>query len=101
MEIDRAARTVRYRHVDGITRGMDVLWRLTPETGGTRIVIVHDWEGPRWPLIGGMAARLVIGPVFIHVVAGRTLEGVRAAAERGSEPMAAGSGPAPMAGSGP
>lgn len=84
METDPAARTVRYRHVRGITRGMDVEWRVTPEDGGARVTILHEWDGPGWPLIGGLAARWVIGPRFVHVVAGRTLEGVKRAVEAGA-----------------
>jgi hypothetical protein len=82
MRCDREARRVFYRHVRGITAGMDVVWELDPAPGGTRARIVHEWEGPRWPLIGGFAADAVIGPVFIHHIASRTLAGVAAAAER-------------------
>lgn len=89
MHTDTERASVRYRHVDGITRGMDVVWRIEPGTEGTRIVILHDWRGPGWPWIGGFAARRVIGPHFIHVVAGRTLEGIR----RHVEGRAAGGAP--------
>lgn len=93
MVTDEEAGQVRYRHVDGITRGMDVLWELRPleeepgpsrrPDGGprTRVVVLHDWEGPDWPLIGGLAARRVIGPHFVKVVADRTLAGIRRAVE--------------------
>jgi ribosome-associated toxin RatA of RatAB toxin-antitoxin module len=67
---------VRYRHIRGITRGMDVIWRLVPEGSRTRVTIVHEWDGPRWPLISGVAANLVIGPVFVHGIASRTLAGI-------------------------
>jgi ribosome-associated toxin RatA of RatAB toxin-antitoxin module len=76
MRIDRAAKAVHYRHVRGITAGMDVVWRIEPANGGTEVTIVHDWSGPRWPLIGPGAARWVIGPVFIHGIASRTLAGI-------------------------
>src|SRR6266513_962333 len=33
--------------------------------------------GPAWPLLGPLAARLVIGPVFIHGIASRTLAGLK------------------------
>ena len=46
------------------------------------VTIVHEWSGPAWPLIGSIAANLVIGPVFIHYIAGRTLAGVKQEAER-------------------
>jgi len=48
------------------------------------VTIVHDWPGPRWPLIGRAAASWVIGPVFIHGIASRTLAGIRRAVEAGS-----------------
>ena len=81
MRVDRAARAVHYRHVRGITAGMDVVWRLEPAGDDTEVTIVHDWAGPPWPLVGGAAAAWVIGPVFIHGIASRTLAGIRRAVE--------------------
>lgn len=74
-------REVRYRHVAGVTRWMDVLWSIAAEGTGTRATIVHEWTGPPWPLIGGIAANLVIGPIFVSGIASRTLAGIRRAAE--------------------
>lgn len=74
-------REVRYRHVAGVTRGMDVLWSVVAEGTGTRATIVHEWTGPPWPLIGGIAANLVIGPIFVSGIASRTLAGICRAAE--------------------
>ena len=76
MRIDSRERTVRYRHVRGITSGMDVIWQLEPDAGGTRVTIVHQWDGPAWPLVGPVAAAWVIGPVFVHGIASRTLSGI-------------------------
>jgi hypothetical protein len=72
---------VRFRHVAGITRGMDVEWSFWPEGAGTLVRIVHVWDGPRWPVVGPMAATAVIGPVFVHGIASRTLAGLGRAAE--------------------
>ena len=86
MDHDPDARTVTYRHVDGITTGMDVVWRVTPREDGTTLLsIVHEWDGPGWPLIGGFAAEHVIGPHFVSHIAGRTLAGVTRAAERSGQ----------------
>jgi coenzyme Q-binding protein COQ10 len=83
MEHDEVGRVVRYRHVRGVTRGMDVLWEVKPHgKGGSHLRIVHEWAGPTWPVVGGVAAELVIGPLFISHIAGRTLAGVAAEAER-------------------
>jgi ribosome-associated toxin RatA of RatAB toxin-antitoxin module len=83
MIVDRAAHTVRYRHIRGITKGMDVLWSLLPRPDGLEVTITHWWDGPAWPLIRVPAASLVIGPVFIHAIARRTLAGLARVAERG------------------
>jgi hypothetical protein len=55
---------------------MDVEWRLKSIGAETEVEIVHVWTGPAWPLIGPAAATLVIGPVFIHGIASRTLAGL-------------------------
>jgi ribosome-associated toxin RatA of RatAB toxin-antitoxin module len=77
--------SIRFRHVRGVTSGMDVEWTFAPAVegrGGTLVRIVHVWNGPSWPLIGDVAARGVIGPVFVHGIASRTLAGLAQAAER-------------------
>ncbi len=77
-----ASPSIRFRHVRGVTKGMDVEWTFSPSNNGTLVRIVHVWNGPPWPLIGDVAARGVIGPVFIHGIASRTLAGLASAAER-------------------
>jgi uncharacterized membrane protein len=76
MWIDQEAPAVHYRHVRGITTGMDVVWQLRSSTEATEVTIVHEWSGPPWPLIGPAAATWVIGPVFIQGIASRTLAGI-------------------------
>ena len=82
MTIEPEVPRVRYRHVRGITTGMDVAWDFAPEAGGTRVTITHRWDGPAWPLIGRFAAEAVIGPIFVHGIASRTLAGIARVAER-------------------
>ncbi len=82
MTVDRRGREIRYRHIRGITRQMDVVWRLVEGPEGVAVTIVHEWRGPACALIGALAAQLVIGPVFIHGIASRTLAGIKREAER-------------------
>lgn len=79
---DGSTPSVRFRHIEGITTRMDVEWSFRPVTDGTHVTVLHVWDGPSWPLIGRIAARAVIGPVFVHGIASRTLEGLARAAER-------------------
>ncbi len=81
MWIEPEAHRVRYRHIRGITTGMDVEWTLTETADGIHVTIVHEWTGPRWPVIRRPAAEWVIGPVFVHGIASRTLAGIKRACE--------------------
>jgi ribosome-associated toxin RatA of RatAB toxin-antitoxin module len=81
MHLDTSRPAVHYRHVEGITTGMDVIWTFEPAGDGTLVRIVHDWNtGPAWPLPQPARRAIaggIIGPVFIHHVASRTLAGIR------------------------
>ena len=83
MWVRRNQLEVRYRHVRGVTTGMDVVWSIVAEGSGSRATIVHEWKGPPWPLIRGPVADWVIGPVFVRGIASRTLAGIGRAAEAG------------------
>lgn len=85
-----AERRIRYTHLRGITRGMEVEWRLEPEPDGTvAVTIVHDLD-LRWPVIGRPVARWVIGPLFVEAIAGQTLRRIKtlveSAADKGDVP---------------
>lgn len=71
---------IEFKHVGGITKGMEVEWLFTPQEDGVRVVIRHDLD-LKWPLIGGIAANYVIGPVFIESVASRTLARIKELSE--------------------
>jgi ribosome-associated toxin RatA of RatAB toxin-antitoxin module len=85
MSVDREAPSIRFRHVGGITKGMDVEWTFTPAAGGTDVRILHVWDGPRMPVVGMWAAMYLIGPVFVHGIASRTLAGLADVAERATK----------------
>jgi ribosome-associated toxin RatA of RatAB toxin-antitoxin module len=74
--------SVRFTHVAGVTKGMEVEWTFEPARNGTLVRIIHVWNGPGWPLIGELTARHVIAPVFVHGIASRTLAGLARVAER-------------------
>src|SRR2546428_8227711 len=66
MTIDVRRREIRYRHVRGITRGMNVVWRFAPADQGVTATIVHEGRGPPWPLIRPLAAGPGHRPPFLH-----------------------------------
>jgi aromatase len=71
------ARRLRFQHVAGATRGMDVTWRIEPAGTGPncRVTIEHDFR-PRLP---GFAA--FVDRFFTRPIAGRTLATFKALAE--------------------
>ncbi|MFC4777652.1 SRPBCC family protein [Paenibacillus sp. GCM10023252] len=82
MEIDAAESVVRYRHIRGVTKGMDVEWNLTNLGDEIIVTIVHKWNRPA---IGVRAAADLIGNVFVHHIADRTLAGLKRAADKRAE----------------
>lgn len=74
--------SIRFTHVGGITTGMEVEWTFEPAGAATHVRVLHLWDGPPIPGAGPLAASLVIGPVFVHGIASRTLAGLATAAER-------------------
>lgn len=82
MSVDDSAPNIRFRHIQGITTGMDVEWAFTPRDDGTLVRVFHVWDGPDWPFVRVPVAVAVIGPVFIHGIASRTVAGLKAEAEQ-------------------
>ena len=68
-------RRLRFQHVAGATKGMDVTWTIDPALGGTHIEIAHDFR----PRIPGFAAFVDAG--FTRPIASRTLATFKALAE--------------------
>src|SRR2546425_6059003 len=66
MTIDVRRREIRYRHVRGITRGMNVVWRFAPAGQGGTATLVHEGRGPPRAPLGPLAAGPRLPPRFIH-----------------------------------
>lgn len=76
----RNERRIEFVHTGGVTRGMWVAWRFEPRDADVDVSIEHRLD-LRWPVVGELVARTVIGPQFIEAIAGRTLRRVKALAE--------------------
>jgi ribosome-associated toxin RatA of RatAB toxin-antitoxin module len=74
---------LRFRHVRGVTRGMDVTWHIRASREGAAVSIVHDFAR-RLPLLGERLLPAVIDRVFTRPIATRTLATFKRLAE--SEP---------------
>jgi len=74
---------IEFEHVGGVTRGMQVAWRLDESDDGVEVSIEHDLR-LRWPLIGEWVASRIIGPQFVEAIARRTLYRVKQLAEGGA-----------------
>lgn len=85
MQVDRSKPSIRFTHIGGITKGMEVEWTFTSHPGGTLVRIVHVWRGPGLGPAGLALAKYLIGPVFVHGIASRTLAGLIRDAENGTD----------------
>ncbi|HYR58989.1 MAG TPA: SRPBCC family protein [Chthoniobacteraceae bacterium] len=79
---DPRALELHFLHLARWTRGMKVIWTLTPTRDGTRVEIVHDLAF-RVPLLAGLAEPIISG-FFIEHVAGQTLATFKALLENES-----------------
>jgi ribosome-associated toxin RatA of RatAB toxin-antitoxin module len=78
--VHRVQNEVRYHHVAGVTRGMDVVWTMAPRGKETVVRIDHELESPRrW--LRNPVMSFIVGRVFVMHVAERTLRGIKRAAE--------------------
>lgn len=83
---DERALELHFVHLKSWTKGMKVVWTLTPTRDGTRVEIVHDLKF-RAPLLSWLAEP-IIGGFFIEHVAGLTLARFRELLETASSPAA-------------
>jgi ribosome-associated toxin RatA of RatAB toxin-antitoxin module len=74
--LDPTRRRVYYRHTGGATRGMMVMWEITPVAGGARVVIVHELA-LEVPLVRTRLGKSIVGHGFVHHIAGRTLRALK------------------------
>ncbi|MBB3110391.1 ribosome-associated toxin RatA of RatAB toxin-antitoxin module [Paenibacillus phyllosphaerae] len=80
MEVLPGDLRICYEHIRGVTKGMEVEWRLeASDNGGTKATIVHEWKQPP---VGRRMAGGFIGHVFVHHIADQTLLGLKQAAEQ-------------------
>src|SRR3954452_12577161 len=68
-------RRLRFAHVAGATRGMDVTWRIEPAGAGTRLDIEHVFR----PRVPGFAR--FVDAAFTRPIASRTLGTFKSIAE--------------------
>jgi len=71
---------IRFHHVRGWTRGMDVEWRFAPTATGTRVTIEHRLDF-RFPIAREWLGKHVVGDFFVRDVAAKTLARMKALAE--------------------
>jgi len=90
---EEASLRLRFVHLGGATKGMDVTWRIEATPAGCRVSIDHAFD-PRMP---GFAA--IVNGLFVRPIATRTLVSFKAIAEavapaaRSAEPGSAKTSP--------
>ena len=73
-------RRITFTHVGGVTKGMWVEWRLEHRGNSVRVTIDHELTYPI-PLLGPLFARYIVGGLFVHNIANKTLRCIKAKVE--------------------
>lgn len=71
---------LRFVHVRGATRGMDVTWHIRPTDAGCRVTIEHNFVR-RLPLLGDELFPRVVERLFVRPIATKTLATFKRLAE--------------------
>lgn len=71
---------IRFRHIEGWTRGMEVVWHFEPEGAGTRVIIDHKLEFD-FPIASDFLGRHFVCNFFVHNIAAKTLARIKVLAE--------------------
>jgi len=89
-ETDPEDLRLRFRHVRGVTAGMEVTWHIRPDSDGTQVTIEHAFRR-HLPFVGDEFLPRIVDRWFTQVIAGRTLARIRqlAEADEPSDPPAA------------
>jgi uncharacterized membrane protein len=78
--------TIRFRHIGGLVRGMDVQWTFEPrpDRGDVVVTIYHQLDRPPFPvkILGSRLIEVIVGRGFIGNIAGKTLKRIQELAER-------------------
>jgi ribosome-associated toxin RatA of RatAB toxin-antitoxin module len=80
VERDGETPVIRFHHVGGVTKGMDVAWTFDVRPDAVAVTIDHDFRPP-WPIVGNAVANYIIGPQFIEAIAGKTLATIKGIVE--------------------
>jgi ribosome-associated toxin RatA of RatAB toxin-antitoxin module len=80
--IDRTNTEIHFHHLKAWTKGMHVVWTFKEAPAGTLVEIVHDLKFRNRAL--APLAEPIIGSFFIHHIASKTLECMKAHLERGT-----------------
>jgi len=83
---DESTLRLRFVHVAGATKGMDVTWTIEPTTAGSRVDIHHDFRRTLpipviGPVLGDATFPAFVDRWFTRPIAGRTLATFKALAE--------------------
>jgi ribosome-associated toxin RatA of RatAB toxin-antitoxin module len=73
---------MRFRHIAGPAKGMDVEWQVR-QRGAEVHVSIHHALSLEVPVVKSALGRWVVGEVFVKAVAGRTLACLKQAVEAG------------------
>jgi hypothetical protein len=77
LSADADTRRIFFEHVGGLTTGMKVVWSIDPQDEGARVVITHELDKLRIPIVRSVPGKFITGRFFVEHVADRTLRAMK------------------------
>ncbi len=75
--VDPIDRCIYFRHIGGLTRGMEVVWSVEGDGRETSVSIMHELSRMRVPIVRSAPGKLVTGKFFVEFVADQTLRSMK------------------------
>lgn len=90
-ERDADTPRIRFRHIGGFTKGMQVAWTFDERDGLTTVRIHHEFDKGWWPpFFDSFVSERIVGHFFVSNIANKTLQQVKLLAEHTPVANAAG-----------
>lgn len=80
--VDKDSRSIKAEQLEGPLKGMKIEWEFIEVEDGVKIVLTHEFEYKKVPLIGNLVGRLIVSRI-VKKMAMKTLEGVKKRVEGG------------------
>jgi hypothetical protein len=71
--IEPDGRRIYFRHIGGLTKGMEVVWYVRPYGRESEVTIAHELLRPKMPIARSAIGRFTVNKIFVEPITDQTL----------------------------